>query len=168
MHHTEALSGLFTSACSVIETIDRFNTSTNICATSPLYFSYGILLACYTLLRLLKSSFVKYLDFEKSRRTFFLGIDIAKQMSTENNDIAAKNAVILSRLWNSDKVFRMADGREYTTLKVRSRLAMGVVLDAVWWYRQEYGGFSGLHLPPRQEEPQLGMRIQTPTLPEVC
>ncbi|KAL2008418.1 hypothetical protein VTN00DRAFT_6612 [Thermoascus crustaceus] len=154
MQQTEALSGLFTSACSVIESMDRFNT-TNTCATSPLYFSYGILLACYTLLRILKSSFAKYLDFEKSKRTFFLGIDIAKRLSTENNDIAAKNAVILARLWNSDKVFRLADGREYTTLKVRSRLAMGVVLDAVWCYRQEYGRFSGLQLS-RQEESQIG------------
>lgn len=116
------------------------------------------MLACYTLLRILKSSFAKYLDFEKSKRTFFLGIDIAKRLSTENNDIATKNAVILARLWNSDKIFRLADGREYTTLKVRSRLAMGVVLDAVWWYRQEYGGFSGLQLS-RQDESRIGMSI---------
>lgn len=59
-------------------------------------------------------------------------------MSVESNDSPAKAVIILNQLWNSSKAFRKADGSEYTALRIRSRLVLSPVLDAVWWWRDEF------------------------------
>jgi hypothetical protein len=59
-------------------------------------------------------------------------------MSTDRTDTAAKTITVVNQLWNSSKAFRKADGSEYTALRIRSRLILSQILDAVWWWRDEF------------------------------
>ena len=91
-----------------------------------------------TLLRILKCFASRDLDIERAKACFFTAINLEKQMSVESNDSPAKAVIILNQLWNSSKAFRKADGSEYTALRIRSRLVLSPVLDAVWWWRDEF------------------------------
>lgn len=105
---------------------------------APIQFCYGLLLASISLLRILKSAAAQSLDFGRARSSLFLAINLANQMSVESTDTAARMAIVLKQLWNSSKAFRKADGSEYTALRIRSRLAHSLVIDTVWWWRDEF------------------------------
>jgi hypothetical protein len=106
---------------------------------APVQISFGLLLASMSLLRILKSDFASSgLDTSRAQASFFAAINLAKQMSTDRSDTPAKMITVLNQLWNSTKAFRKADGSEYTALRIRSRLILSQILDAVWWWRDEY------------------------------
>lgn len=106
---------------------------------APVQISFGLLLASTALLRILKSDFASSrLDTSRAQASFFATINLAKLMSTDRSDTAAKMITVLNQLWNSSKAFRKGDGSEYTGLRIRSRLILSQILDAVWWWRDEY------------------------------
>lgn len=120
-------------------------------STAPVQVNFGLLVASVSLLRILKSSASHTLDHEKARSSFFTAINLTKQMSIESNDVPAKTVIVLNQLWNSSKAFRKSDGSEYTALRIRSRLVFSVVLDAVWWWRDEFDAQYRAMVVPQEE-----------------
>ena len=111
----------------------------------PDYVCSGIMLAGSTLLRLLKSDFAQYLD-TKDGKTFLLDcVNSLKLMSCANNDLPARLSQMLAQLWTSDRIFKSPDGSPCLTLRIRSRLAISLMLDVVWWWREEFGGQPGVY-----------------------
>lgn len=102
----------------------------------------------HVLLRMLKTSFSRYIDVERARSALFLGISLHKKMSVQNDDVPARNGVALTQLWNSTRVFKRVNGTEALALRIRSRLTGSVVLDGVVWWREEFGGYLGVYPPP--------------------
>ncbi|GLA38218.1 hypothetical protein AnigIFM63309_005224 [Aspergillus niger] len=132
------LATLTTAACDTISSIHSLGQSMAGYATSPIQMNYALLLASSALLRVLKGSQWATMDVEKAKTSYFTAINLAKQMSVYNFDIAAKTVMVLSQLWNSTKAFRKADGSEYLALRIRSRLVVSPVIDTVWWWREEF------------------------------
>ncbi|GKZ24266.1 hypothetical protein AbraIFM66951_002276 [Aspergillus brasiliensis] len=132
------LAALTTAACDTISSIQILGQSMAGFATSPTQMNYALLLASSALLRVLKGPQWATMDVDKAKSSYFTAINLAKQMSVDNFDIAAKTAMVLSQLWNSTKVFRKADGSEYLALRIRSRLVVSPVIDTVWWWREEF------------------------------
>lgn len=89
-------------------------------------------MACFSLLRLLKSSLPKDFDVEKAKKHLLVGINLAKRLSNDKNDTCSKTATILTQLWDSPEAFKHADGSPDVSICVYHRLQMGIVLDAVW------------------------------------
>ncbi|KAF2843004.1 hypothetical protein M501DRAFT_1012383 [Patellaria atrata CBS 101060] len=134
------LTRLYTSAVRVVEDMDKNKT---IMQVAPRYFPYALMLATTTLLRLLKSSTAKILDYESAKGAYFLGASLSQQLSPNKEELPARMTPILIDLWDSKRAFRNPDGSEQTVLRVRSRLAMSPVLDALWWWREEFQGQVG-------------------------
>ncbi|KKK16620.1 hypothetical protein ARAM_000512 [Aspergillus rambellii] len=129
---------LVLTTCNLISTIQAivsFLESPGVC---PNQLSFGNLLAGATLLRILKGPVCQDLDVERARAAFFNTITLARQMTTASNDVSAKTVIVLGQLWNSTKSFRKADGSPCTTLRIRSRLILSPVIDAMWWWRDEF------------------------------
>ncbi|KAF5857913.1 hypothetical protein ETB97_005150 [Aspergillus alliaceus] len=124
-------------SAAVLEVGDLNREAISLAAT-PLEVYFGMLLASVTLLRIHKGAPMPGLDLEKARSRFFAAINLLKQMSVQNNDGAAKTVLVLNQLWNSTRAFRKSDGSDFTTLRIRSRLMLSPVADAVWWWREEY------------------------------
>jgi hypothetical protein len=100
---------------------------------------FAILLASTSLLRILKSNTASHgLETTRARAAVFTAINMAKQMTVDSADMAAKTVTILNSVWNSSRAFRKADGGEYTALRIRSRLVLSPILDTVWWWRDEF------------------------------
>jgi hypothetical protein len=113
-------------------------------AAAPWFFMFATSLSSFVILRLLKASTASYLD-DNAKDTFFLGVNIMKRLSAESNDMPSRLTMMLTQLWNSEKAFKDADGSECTALRIRTRLAMGPVFDAIWWWREEFGGQPGAY-----------------------
>ncbi|GLA64918.1 hypothetical protein AtubIFM56815_008065 [Aspergillus tubingensis] len=132
------LAALTTAASDTINSIHNLGQSMAGFATSPIQMNYALLLASSALLRVLKGPHWATMDVDKAKSSYFTAINLAKQMSVHNFDIAAKTVMVLSQLWNSTKAFRKADGSEYLALRIRSRLVVSPVIDTVWWWREEF------------------------------
>lgn len=113
---------------------------------APWFFIFATSLSSFIIIRLLKSSVANYLD-ESAKDNFFLGVNIMKRLSAESNDMPARLTMMLTQLWNSEKAFKNADGSDSISLKIRTRLVMSPVFDAIWWWREEFGGQPGANDP---------------------
>lgn len=132
-------------------------------AMAPVQVSFGMLLASVILLRILKSTtFSRDLDVERAKSSFFIAINSAKRMTIDSSDMASKSVIILNQLWNSTKAFRKSDGSEYIALRIRSRLVLSPVLDAVWWWRDEFDAQYRAMVP--SQEASEGSYPRLPTL----
>ena len=132
------LAQLTITACNTINTIQNLGQNMVSLATSPIQMNYALLLAASALVRILKGPQWATMDVDKAKSSYFTAINLAKQMSVDNYDIAAKTVIVLSQLWNSNKAFRKSDGSEYVALRIRSRLVLSPVIDTVWWWRDEF------------------------------
>ncbi|KAL6243891.1 hypothetical protein RBB50_009325 [Rhinocladiella similis] len=144
-----SLYDLCVTCCQVIETFDSLDKSGQISLpAAPVFFYHGLMMPCHILLRLLKTSFSRYINADRARSALFLGISLHKRLSLQNDDVPARNGVALTQLWNSTRAFRKPDGTEMVSLRVRSRLAGSMVLDGIVWWREEFGAFMGIYPPP--------------------
>jgi hypothetical protein len=133
------LPRLVVTACNLIDYIQALTDRMGFLSMAPVQIGFGLLLASMSLLRILKSKVASSgLETSRARASFFTAINLAKQMSTDRTDTAAKTITVLKQLWNSSKAFRKSDGSEYTALRIRSRLILSQILDAVWWWRDEF------------------------------
>lgn len=133
------LPRLIATACNLVDYIQNLADRIGFLSMAPVQIGFGLLLASMSLLRILKSQVASSeLETSRARASFFAAINLAKQMSTDRTDTAAKTITVLNQLWNSGKAFRRADGSEYTALRIRSRLILSQILDAVWWWRDEF------------------------------
>lgn len=138
---------MYTSACLVLRHIDRMENERLIrLAAAPWFFVFATSLSSFIILRLLKGSIASYLD-NSAKDNFFLGVNIMKRLSAESNDMPARLTMMLTQLWNSEKVFKNPDGSESIALKIRTRLVMSPVFDAIWWWREEFGSQPGANDP---------------------
>lgn len=130
---------LLVTACSLIDYIQSLADRLGFIAMLPVQMVFGLLLASTTLLRILKSSAASDgQETGRARASLFAAINLAKKISVDNADLAAKTVTVLSAVWNSNKAFRKVDGTEYTALRIRGRLVLSPILDTVWWWRDEY------------------------------
>lgn len=138
---------LYVTASLVVDLFSTLDNSTDLIAYSTTYHVLGLILAGVILLRCLKGSFAKYMDYDACKASFFTSLTLMKNSSVENNDNAARFAMRLSRIWAGDEMFRMCDGTRDEELRVRSRLAMSVVFDSIWWAQDVDGCLHGAGCP---------------------
>ncbi|KAJ5310912.1 citrate synthase [Penicillium atrosanguineum] len=130
---------ILVTACSLIDYIQSLCERVGFLSMAPVQMGFALLLASTTLLRILKSSVASQgLEISRARASLFTAINLAQQMSVDSADLAAKTVTILKAVWNSSKAFRKIDGTEYSSLRIRSRLVLSLILDTVWWWRDEF------------------------------
>lgn len=158
------LPRLIVTACSLIDYVQALSDRIGFLSMAPVQIGFGVLLASISLLRILKSNIAcSVIETSRARTSFFATINLAKQMSTDRTDTAAKTITVVNQLWNSGKAFRKADGSEYTALRIRSRLILSQILDAVWWWRDEFD--PGARAKVRGTEPSDGLSSRNFALP---
>lgn len=121
----DKLVSLHLTACRILRAARNLNTSEEFMSVAPIYYRFGILLAAYVLLRLLKSPFGRYLDAEVND-CFLSSIDMAGRLSRAAGDHIDKHATVLRQLYHSTRAFKKSDGSDYTILRIRTRLSVSV------------------------------------------
>ena len=127
---------------------------------APWFMVFATSLPSFIILRMLKSSIANYLD-ESAKDNFFLGVNLMKRLSAESNDMPARLTMMLTQLWNSERAFKNPDGSDSIALKIRTRLVMSPVFDAIWWWREEFGSQHGASDPSTAIKPGPPEPVQT-------
>ncbi|KAL4892508.1 hypothetical protein BDV59DRAFT_43000 [Aspergillus ambiguus] len=149
MLSTNCSPRIVNTACMFINLAENIGQRLPSLPIAPFHIYFGLLLSSAFLLRILKGSTSQGLDVDRARISFFTAINLGKQMTVGNNDIAAKMVLVMNQLWNSNKAFRKPDGVESTALRIRSRLVVSPVIDAVWWWRDEFDPHGRFGNPPQ-------------------
>jgi hypothetical protein len=82
-----------------------------------------ISLAAVVVLRVLRSALAPQVDAETGEAMYFEAIRLSKKHSILNDDLDARNAIILTQLWSSTRAFHFSDGSvDGLRLLLRARL----------------------------------------------
>ncbi|KAH8901824.1 hypothetical protein BR93DRAFT_932662 [Coniochaeta sp. PMI_546] len=134
-------------ACELIETASRLDKELEFGHYSDRNQLRAVSLAAMVILRVLRSTLSLQVNAEMGEAMYFEAIRLSKMHSVLNDDLDARNAIILSQLWSSTRTFQFKDGSvDGLRLLLRARLSMSVFFDAHWWWRAEFGGRSNPYL----------------------
>lgn len=112
------------------------------------YIQQMLVAAGFALLKLLRSFFVKSVDFERGRLLFHRTIQAIRNTSVLQNDLNWRLAELMVQMWNGARVD--SKGQAYhddeavheiddsLQLRVRCRHSMSLVYDSIWHWREEY------------------------------
>ncbi|KAL4900776.1 hypothetical protein BDW74DRAFT_188025 [Aspergillus multicolor] len=132
------LGKLVTATCDVIDAVEDMAHELPSLAVCPSQGWFGLLLGGAILLRIIKGHDTDVVDFGKARNYFMKALNLVKLMVVNNEDMPSKVVAVLSHLYNSTKAFRKPDGSVMINLRIRSRLALCPIIDAMWWFKDEF------------------------------
>lgn len=156
--YMDDLMGLWRATCSFLDYILESEAK----GTSPLdphaggdllryatnYIQQMLVAAGFALLKLVRSFFVKSIDFERGRLLFHHTITAIRSTSVVTNDLNWRLAELMVQMWNGARVDKK--GQPYHSedsaqevddslqLRVRCRHSMSLVYDSIWHWREEY------------------------------
>ncbi|KAG6201311.1 hypothetical protein E4U10_007715 [Claviceps purpurea] len=113
------------------------------------YLQQMLVAAGFTLLKLMRSSFCKTIDFDRGRNLFLQSVKAICATSVVDNDLQCRLGQLMAQMWSGarlddranaynpddDTAVKMDDSLQ---LKVRCRHSMSLVFDSVWRWREEY------------------------------
>ncbi|KAJ5780980.1 hypothetical protein N7457_006140 [Penicillium paradoxum] len=100
------------------------------------YILQMIVSAAFALMKLLKSSFGRNLDFNHGKLLFNGAISAIRRISVMDHDRPIRLADILAQMWNATSLEPAEE--DALQLKVRCRMSMSHVYDTVWRWRQRF------------------------------
>lgn len=125
----------------MVEFVMMLDSERSLSECAPAYISKMLHLAACVILRLSRSSLRQSLDLSRGQKAFFATVSFHRKMSIQHNDVMSRSTVILTQLWTSQNVFVQPDGSiDSFALLCRKRLAMSVVFDLFWRWRNEFAG----------------------------
>lgn len=114
------------------------------------YIQQMLVAASFALLKLVRSFFVKSIDFERGRLLFHRTITAIRSTSVVQNDLNWRLAELMVQMWNGARNTIKKDPPGYNDddtvqdvddslqLRVRCRHSMSLVYDSIWHWREEY------------------------------
>ncbi|KAL2199027.1 hypothetical protein P885DRAFT_75440 [Corynascus similis CBS 632.67] len=110
------------------------------------YIQQMLVAAGFALLKLMRSFFVKQVEFERGRTLFHRTIQAIRTTSVVQNDLNWRLAELMVQIWNGARIegsspsFQGDDPEidDSLQLKVRCRHSMSLVFDSIWHWREEY------------------------------
>lgn len=132
---------MYELACSVIESAMELDRTQDYAEFAPFAVAKYLQVAAFSILKLNRSQIKDMLDESRGRSAYFAVIQFHKKMTVQANDVAARSTTILTQLWTSRAIFKGPNGMvDSLSLRCGSRLAMSVMFDSFWWWRQEFAG----------------------------
>lgn len=156
------LAKLGIAASSIIDLIERLDTTTSLVIHCPHYIYRMTALTASVLLRLAKQPESQATSHEaqtprnassRYKSYFFRTIPLLRSMSIDSNDMPSRMAKIFSQLWTIDKLFEQQPNRSLENddvndsslpvslsppIVVQSRLSMSVLHDCMWRWKHHF------------------------------
>ena len=125
----------------MVEVATKLDSERSLSESAPAYIAKMLHLAACVILRIFRSSLRQSLDFSRGQKAYFSTVSFHRKMSIQHNDVMSRSTVILTQLWTSQNIFMQPDGSvDSFALFCRKRLAMSVVFDLFWRWRNEFAG----------------------------
>ena len=131
------LTKLFIATTSFLSRVLDLETSPGeLIGHSTNYILQMIVSAAFALMKLLKSSFNRNIDFNHGKLLFNGAISAIRRISVMDHDRPIRLADILAQMWNATSPEPAEE--DNLQLKIRCRMSMSHVYDTVWRWRQRF------------------------------
>lgn len=143
----EGLIKAYTTACDLItRVVSEMDTSKSL-LYSPGWFFNMLATCAFMFLKILKSSYSQYVDFEAGRKAFNATVLALRRWSIVNNDLSARIAEIVALLSRGLDA-STADSAVEPELRYHHRQASDVFWDGLVQWKEDFGGRAGIPLQP--------------------
>jgi transcriptional regulatory protein LEU3 len=129
----------YNTALALILKVQDADTTSNLMAYAPDNFYRVLSLAAIVLLKIINSSYWKYVDLNNGKHAFNSALSLIRRSSVEDNDLPARSSKILAQLWSIQSQHNRKM-EEKPSLKLKTRSGASVVHDALWAWRETFGG----------------------------
>ena len=146
----QGLLRAYTAALNFISKLAEEDAKNDFIKYVPNVFCQILNTAAMLVMKIINSSYSRYVDTERGKRSFNIVLGLLRRAVLEDNDIRGRGGKILAQLWtvhHSRAVRRVQE----PNLKVKSRLGASVLHDELWTWREEFGGQE--RSPARQSGP---------------
>jgi hypothetical protein len=133
----EGLLRAYHTATTLINQMKTANEMEKFSHSAPRYLGQMLKLAALVIMKLLFSSYSRFLDISAGKETFNAAMVIQRAMSVENNDFPSRDCVVLTHLWSINQSNKEKRNEE-PALRLNSRHSASVVHDSLWIWRNYY------------------------------
>ncbi|KAJ6151418.1 hypothetical protein N7470_007015 [Penicillium chermesinum] len=134
---SDDLSKLFIATTSFLGRVLDLETSPGeLIGHATNYILQMIVSAAFALMKLLRSSFNRNIDFNHGKLLFNGAISAIRRISVMDHDRPIRLADILAQMWNATSPEPAEE--DNLQLKIRCRMSMSHVYDTVWRWRQRF------------------------------
>lgn len=139
----------YATALEFISMLSEEDRKSNFVNYMPNIFHIMLNTAGMLVMKIVKSSYSRYVDIDGGKRLFSVTIRLLRKATLEDNDLRGRGSKIMTQLWNINNSQSLSKERE-PNLSVKSRLGASVLHDALWIWRDEFGGQKGPPSGPSQ------------------
>ncbi|KAL1968443.1 hypothetical protein VTN77DRAFT_1972 [Rasamsonia byssochlamydoides] len=140
------------TAMALISKVRDADATSNLMAYAPASYYRLTTLAATVILKILHSSYSRYVDADSGKRIFNAAISLVRRASVEDNDLPGRSSKILAQLWSVQG--QSNQRKEEPSLRLRTRLGASLLHDSLWTWREKCGGQgSGTETPADPMQP---------------
>lgn len=162
----QGLLKAYTTSLSLISKVAEANEKFDFIKYAPNGYSQFLVIASILVMKIIHSSYSKYIDIDEGKRVFDTIIFMFRRASVEDNDIRGRVGKILTNLWSFHQSFSAKQVQEEPKLNIKTRLGASLLHDSLWTWRKELVGremlFELLFRPPPPKSIRMCLKLQQP------
>ncbi|KAL1983717.1 hypothetical protein VTN96DRAFT_9973 [Rasamsonia emersonii] len=128
----------YNTALALISKVREADATSNLMIYAPASYYRLTTLAATVILKILHSSYSRYVDPESGKRMFNAAISLVRRASVEDNDLPGRSSKILAQLWSVQS--QSNQRKEEPSLRLKTRLGASLFHDSLWTWREKCGG----------------------------
>lgn len=135
----QGLLKAYAAAVTLISKAAEADETWNFTQFAPSGFIQVLTIAAMMLMKIVNSSYARYIDTEEGKRTFNTAISLLRKSSVEDNDLQGRVNKIIAQLWNLHRNLNLRKEGE-PTVHIKTRWGASLLHDSLWMWREEFGG----------------------------
>ena len=139
--------GLLKAFALASDLIARVKAAEKLLLHSPVSVFHLLATCAFLVLKILNSSYSRYVDFKEGKKSFNTSVLALRRWSVANNDLSGRTAEILLVLWRGLDA-SSAKTEDEPRLRLHSRQCANLFWDGLWRWKDEFGGHTNTHSLP--------------------
>ncbi|KAG0648535.1 Regulatory LEU3 [Hyphodiscus hymeniophilus] len=139
----EGLLKAYTTSLDLICKATEAKEKSDFIRYAPDVYGRFLVLAAVLVMRIIHSSYARYVDVNEGKSAFDAVLRMFQRASLENDDLRGRISKILKQLWSFHQSCAPKSILEEPKLHIRTRLGASLLHDALWTWREEFGGQKG-------------------------
>lgn len=149
----------------MISKTETADMNLNFIKYAPSYFTQLLVLGAILVMKIVNSSYSRYVDVQGGKRTFNTVLAMLRRCSVIDNDLNGRVSKILAQLWSAHQSIAAIREQE-PRLTIKSRFSASVLHDSLWLWRDRFGDQEGS--VPRPPPPILMSEEPSATSPSAA
>jgi hypothetical protein len=136
----QGLLKAYTTSLHLISKATKANEKWEFIKYAPDGYSQFLVLAAVLVMRIIHSTYSKYIDIEEGKAAFDALLWMFRKASIEKDDLRGRIGKILTQLWSFHQSRVVKSVQEEPRLNIKTKPGASLLHDSLWTWREEFGG----------------------------